>query len=56
MVPCQFREEEFCIMTAKLPSAAGKVAEKYPDVWKAYEQFGAACAAAGLWTSVLGGS
>ncbi len=30
-----------------LPGAAGRVAERYPDVWDAYTDLGEACAAAG---------
>ncbi|WP_236617181.1 carboxymuconolactone decarboxylase family protein [Litchfieldella anticariensis] len=30
-----------------LPSGAGKVAERYPDVWNAYAALGEACAQAG---------
>lgn len=31
----------------KLPSGAAKIAKKYPAVWAAYEQLGAACAKSG---------
>ena len=31
----------------KLPSGAAKIAKKYPEVWAAYEQLGAACAESG---------
>ncbi len=34
-------------MNAKLPSAAAHVAAEHPELWQAYEQFGAASAAAG---------
>lgn len=34
-------------MTANLPHASAKVADLYPDVWKAYESLGEACGAAG---------
>ena len=34
-------------MPAKLPSGAAKIAKKYPHVWVAYEQLGAACAKSG---------
>jgi alkylhydroperoxidase/carboxymuconolactone decarboxylase family protein YurZ len=34
-------------MAEKLPSGAAKIAKKYPDVWAAYEQLGAACAKSG---------
>ena len=34
-------------MTAKLPAAAGDVAEQYPDVWKAYQALGEASGKAG---------
>jgi alkylhydroperoxidase/carboxymuconolactone decarboxylase family protein YurZ len=30
-----------------LPSGAGRLAERYPDVWQTYAGLGAACAAAG---------
>lgn len=31
----------------KLPAAASRVAERHPDIWKAYAQLGEACADAG---------
>ncbi len=31
----------------KLPSAAGRIAESQPDIWKAYAALGKACAEAG---------
>ena len=34
-------------MPDKLPSAAQKIATNHPQAWKAYEDFGAACAQAG---------
>jgi alkylhydroperoxidase/carboxymuconolactone decarboxylase family protein YurZ len=34
-------------MPTKLPSGAAKIAKKYPQVWAAYEQLGAACAKSG---------
>ncbi len=34
-------------MTEKLPAAAGEIAKKYPDVWKAYASLGEACAKCG---------
>lgn len=34
-------------MSEKLPSAAGNIAENYPDIWKAYSNFGKAAAEAG---------
>lgn len=34
-------------MSAKLPGAAGQVADQYPDVWKAYQALGEASANAG---------
>jgi alkylhydroperoxidase/carboxymuconolactone decarboxylase family protein YurZ len=34
-------------MSAKLPGAAGEVAEQYPDVWKAYQALGEASSKAG---------
>jgi len=34
-------------MPTKLPSGATKIAKKYPQVWAAYEQLGAACAKSG---------
>jgi alkylhydroperoxidase/carboxymuconolactone decarboxylase family protein YurZ len=34
-------------MSDKLPSAAGDVAQTYPDIWKAYSDLGEACANAG---------
>jgi alkylhydroperoxidase/carboxymuconolactone decarboxylase family protein YurZ len=34
-------------MAEKLPSGAAKIAKKYPPVWAAYEQLGAACAKSG---------
>ena len=34
-------------MSDKLPSAAGDVAQAYPDIWKAYSDLGEACAKAG---------
>ncbi len=33
--------------TAKLPSAAAHIAEKQPEIWKAYSALGRACAEAG---------
>lgn len=32
---------------SKLPSAASQIAERHPDVWKAFEGLGEACANAG---------
>ena len=34
-------------MQRDLPSAAGRIAERYPTIWAAYEQLGAAAAKAG---------
>lgn len=34
-------------MGEKLPSGAAKIARKYPPVWEAYQQLGAACAKSG---------
>ena len=34
-------------MTVKLPAGAAKIARKYPTVWAAYQQLGAACAESG---------
>ena len=34
-------------MAEKLPSGATKIAKKYPPVWEAYQQLGAACAKSG---------
>jgi hypothetical protein len=34
-------------MPGKLPSAAQKIAANHPQAWKAYEDFGTACAQAG---------
>jgi alkylhydroperoxidase/carboxymuconolactone decarboxylase family protein YurZ len=34
-------------MTGKLPAGAAKIAKKYPPVWTAYQQLGAACAGSG---------
>jgi alkylhydroperoxidase/carboxymuconolactone decarboxylase family protein YurZ len=34
-------------MSDKLPSAAGDVAQAYPDIWKAYSDLGEACAKVG---------
>ncbi|WP_404379532.1 carboxymuconolactone decarboxylase family protein [Caenispirillum salinarum] len=34
-------------MNDKLPAAAGDLAQKHPDVWKAYSALGEACAKAG---------
>jgi len=34
-------------MLDKLPSTARKIAENHPQAWKAYEDFGIACAQAG---------
>lgn len=34
-------------MPGKLPSSAQKIAGNYPQAWKAYEDFGSACAQAG---------
>jgi alkylhydroperoxidase/carboxymuconolactone decarboxylase family protein YurZ len=34
-------------MAVKLPAGAAKIAKKYPQVWTAYEQLGAACANSG---------
>ena len=34
-------------MAAKLPSGAAKIAKRYPEVWAAYENLGAACAQSG---------
>ena len=34
-------------MTEKLPSAAGNIAEDYPEIWQAYSMLGKACSEAG---------
>ena len=34
-------------MTSDLPRAAADIAETYPEIWRAYEQLGEACANAG---------
>jgi alkylhydroperoxidase/carboxymuconolactone decarboxylase family protein YurZ len=34
-------------MTVKLPAAPSAIAKSHPDIWKAYGELGAACAAAG---------
>ena len=34
-------------MSDKLPAAAGKIADEYPEVWKAYAAFGKAISDAG---------
>lgn len=34
-------------MTQTLPSAAGRVQQEYPDVWRAFQQLGQACGEAG---------
>jgi alkylhydroperoxidase/carboxymuconolactone decarboxylase family protein YurZ len=34
-------------MAEKLPSGAAKIANKYPDVWAAYQQLGGVCARSG---------
>lgn len=34
-------------MTDRLPDAAGAIANRYPDVWKAYSALGKACTEAG---------
>jgi alkylhydroperoxidase/carboxymuconolactone decarboxylase family protein YurZ len=34
-------------MTERLPSGAARVANRYPDIWAAYQKLGAACADAG---------
>lgn len=34
-------------MKQKLPAAAALISDNYPGIWAAYEQLGAACAAAG---------
>ena len=33
--------------TAKLPPAAGRIAQEHPEIWKAYANLGEACAEAG---------
>ncbi len=34
-------------MKKDLPAAAGKLAERYPEIWKAYSSLGEACANSG---------
>lgn len=34
-------------MTDELPSTAGRIARDHPDVWRAFQQLGAACGEAG---------
>jgi alkylhydroperoxidase/carboxymuconolactone decarboxylase family protein YurZ len=34
-------------MSDELPSAAGRIAREYPEIWRAYQQLGAACGDAG---------
>lgn len=34
-------------MTVKLPAAPAAIAKTHPEIWKAYGELGAACAAAG---------
>jgi alkylhydroperoxidase/carboxymuconolactone decarboxylase family protein YurZ len=34
-------------MVVKLPAGAAKIAKRYPQIWAAYQQLGAACAETG---------
>jgi alkylhydroperoxidase/carboxymuconolactone decarboxylase family protein YurZ len=42
-----FDLKEFSMSEQQLPSGAGEVAEKYPEIWQAYSALGEACAEAG---------